>query len=100
MLLLVAALIAMSAATSARALDNYAEAQMDNPVVPATTAPAEPSDGVKKTEPATEQTKKSFWTHNRSRMYMTEAGARRQHILRRPARWPQRGWGETRGAAI
>jgi hypothetical protein len=78
MLVLVAALIAMSAATSARALDNYAEAQMDNPVAPATTAPAEPSDGVKKAEPATEQPKTSFWAHNRSIMYMTEDGTRRQ----------------------
>jgi hypothetical protein len=82
--LLVAALIAVSATRSTLALDEvmrdgvkkyltYAQAQTDNPG-----APVEPSDGVKKAEPATEQTKKSFWTHNRSRMYMTEAGTRRQ----------------------
>jgi hypothetical protein len=77
--LLGAALIAMSAATSARALDSYAETQMDNPVAPDTTpAPSEPSDDVKKAEPATEQTKTSFWVHNRSIVYMTEDGARRQ----------------------
>jgi hypothetical protein len=88
--LLVAALIAVSATKSTLALDEvmrdgvkkyltYAQAQTDNPRAPSVpVAPVEPSDGVKKTEPATEQTKKSFWTHNRSRMYMTEAGTRRQ----------------------
>ena len=88
--LLVAALIAVSGTRSTLALDGvmrdgvkkyltYAQAQTDNPGAPSVpVAPVEPSDGVKKTEPATEQTKKSFWTHNRSRMYMTEAGTRRQ----------------------
>jgi hypothetical protein len=74
-----AALIAMSAATSARALDSYAQAQMDNPVAPDTTpAPSEPSDGPKKAEPATEQMTTSFWAHNRSIVHMTEDGTRRQ----------------------
>ena len=79
LLLLVVALIAMSAATSARALDSYAEAQTDNPVAPAPTE-APPSEDVKKTEtePVTQQSKKSFWTHNRSIMYMTEDGTHRQ----------------------
>jgi hypothetical protein len=86
--LLIAAFIAVSAATSARALDmsvitnelaRYAEAQTDTPVVPAPTqAPVEPSEDVKTTEPATQQSKKSFWAHNRSIMYMTEDGTRRQ----------------------
>jgi hypothetical protein len=74
-----AALIVMSAAMSARALDGYAQAQMDNPVAPDTTpAPSEPSDGAKKAEPATEQTKTSFWAHNRSIVYMTEDGTHRR----------------------
>ena len=78
--LLVAALIAMSAATSARALDSYAEAQIDSPVAPsATPVPAERSDDVKRAEPATGETKTSYWAHNRSIMYMTEDGTRR-HI--------------------
>jgi hypothetical protein len=66
-------------------LAGYAQAQADNPVPPeATPAPAESSEGEKKGEPATEQTKeteqakKSFWAHNRSIMYMTEDGTRRQ----------------------
>jgi hypothetical protein len=87
--LVLAALMAVSAVSSARALDEvmrdgakkysarYAQAQTDNPVAPGeTAAPVEPSD--EKAKPATEQTKKSFWTHNRSRMYMTEDGTRRQ----------------------
>jgi hypothetical protein len=77
--LLGAALIAMSAVTSARALDGYVQAQTDNPVAPDTTpVPSEPSDSAKKAEPATEQTKTSFWAHNRSMVYMTEDGTRRQ----------------------
>jgi hypothetical protein len=79
-----AALIAMGAATNVCAPDSYAQAQTDNPVPPDTTpAPSEPSDGAKKAEPATEQTKPeqtktSFWAHNRSIVYMTEEGTRRQ----------------------
>jgi hypothetical protein len=88
--LVLAALMAVSATRSTLALDEvmrngvkkyltYAQAQTDNPVAPAATpAPVEPSDGVKKAEPATEQTKTSFWTHNRSGMYMTKDGTRRQ----------------------
>jgi hypothetical protein len=79
-------LIAMSVAISARALDSYVQSQTDNAVAPGEAAtPAEPpSSDVKKTEPATEQTKeteqtkKSFWSHNRSIVYMTEDGTRRQ----------------------
>ena len=94
--LLVAALMAVSATRSTLALDGvmrhgvkkyltYAQAQTDNPGAPSVpVAPVEPSDGVKKTEPATEQTKKSFWTHNRSRMYMAEAGTRRQTYYEDP----------------
>jgi hypothetical protein len=86
--LLTAAFIAMSAATSTRALDmsiitnkltRYAEAQTDTSVAPAPTqAPAEPSEDAKTTEPATQQSKKSFWAHNRSIMYMLEDGTHRQ----------------------
>jgi hypothetical protein len=86
--LLIAALIAVSAATSARTLNmsgitneltRYAEAQADTKVVPIPTqAPVEPSEDVKTTEPATQHSKKSFWAHNRSIMYMTEDGTRRQ----------------------
>jgi len=106
--LLITAFIAVSAAISARALDmsvitnedenlaylhinccrsilkevilaHYAEVQTDTPVAPgATPAPAEPSEDVKKTEPATEQPKTSFWSHNRSIVYMTEDGTHRQ----------------------
>ena len=86
--MLIAAFIAVSAATSACALGmsfitnelaHYAEAQTDTPVVPAPTqAPVAPSEDVKTTEPATQQPKKSFWAHNRSIMYMTEDGTRRQ----------------------
>jgi hypothetical protein len=60
-------------------LARYVEAQTDTPVVPAPTqAPVEPSEDVKTTEPATQQSKKSLWAHNRSIMYMTEDGTRRQ----------------------
>jgi hypothetical protein len=86
--LLIAAFIAVSAVTSARALDmsviineltRYAEAQTEAPVVPAPTqAPVQPSEDAKTTEPVTQQSKKSFWAHNRSIMYMTEDGTRRQ----------------------
>jgi hypothetical protein len=86
--LLIAAFIAVSAVTSARALEmsiitnelaRYAEAQTDTPVVPAPTqAPVEPSGDVKTTEPSTQQSKNSFWAHNRSIMHMTENGTRRQ----------------------
>ena len=85
--LVLAVLIAVSAAQSARALDmnvitnelaRYVQAQTDTPAAPAPAEPpVEPSD-VKKTEPATQQSKKSFWAHNRSIMYMTEDGTRRQ----------------------
>ena len=81
-------LIMVSAAQSARALDmgvitnelaRYVQAQTDTPAAPAPAEPpVEPSD-VKKTEPATQQSKKSFWAHNRSIMYMLEDGTRR-HI--------------------
>jgi hypothetical protein len=86
--LLIAALIAVSTTRSTLALDEvlrdgvkknltYAQAQTDSPVAPAVpAAPVEPSD--EKAKQATVQTKKSFWTHNRSRMYMTEDGTRRQ----------------------
>jgi hypothetical protein len=66
-------------------LTDYVVGQNDNgnaPAVPA--APVEPSAGVAKPEPATVQTKKSFWTHNRSRMYMTEDGTRRQIYYEEP----------------
>jgi hypothetical protein len=60
-------------------LASYVVGQNDNEVAPAVpAAPVEPSNGVAKTEAATEQTKKSVWTHNESRMYMTEDGTRRQ----------------------
>jgi hypothetical protein len=89
---LVAALVAVSVSTNARALDmsvitngasnylaRYVEAQTDSPVAPdVTTTPAERSDDVKRAEPATGETKTSYWSHNRSIMYMTEDGTRRQ----------------------
>ena len=75
-------LITVSAAQSARALDmsvitielaHSVQAQADTPAAP---APAEPP-----VEPSelTQQSKKSFWAHNRSIMYMLEDGTRR-HI--------------------
>jgi len=87
--LVFAVLITVSAVQSARALDmsvipnelaRYVEAQTDTPAAPTPTeAPVGPSEDVKKTEPATQQSKKSFWAHNRSIMYMLEDGTRR-HI--------------------
>jgi len=84
--LVFAVLITVSAVQSARALDmsvipnelaRYVEAQTDTPAAPTPTeAPVGPSEDVKKTEPATQQFKKSFWAHNRSIMYMLEDGTR------------------------
>src|SRR6516165_11536833 len=89
MLRLVLAVMITVSAAQTRALDmsvipnelaRYVEAQTDTPGAPAPTeAPIEPSEDVKNTEPATHQSKKSFWAHNRSIMYMLEDGTRR-HI--------------------
>jgi hypothetical protein len=59
-------------------LASYVVGQNDTGVAPAATAPMEPSDDVKRAEPATGATKTSFGTHNRSKMYMTDEGTRRQ----------------------
>ena len=89
MLRLVLAVMITVSAAQTRALDmgvipnelaRYVEAQTDTPAAPTPTeAPVGPSEDVKKTEPATQQSKKSFWAHNRSIMYMLEDGTRR-HI--------------------
>ena len=86
--LVLAILITVSAAQSARALDmgvitnelaRYVQAQTDTPAAPAPAEPpVEPSEDVKKTEPLTQQSKKSLWAHNRSIMYMLEDGTRRR----------------------
>jgi hypothetical protein len=85
--LLIATFMAVSAATSARVLDlsvitneftRHAEAQTDTPAVTSPQTPVQPSEDAKTTEPTTQQTKKSFWAHNRSIMYMLEDGTRRQ----------------------
>jgi hypothetical protein len=86
--LVLAVVITVSAAQSARALDmtvitnelpRYVQAQTDTPAAPAPAEPpVEPSEDVKKTEPLTQQSKKSLWAHNRSIMYMLEDGTRRQ----------------------
>ena len=89
MLRLILAVLIMGAAQSAHALDmgiitnelaRYVQAQTDTPAAPAPAEPpVEPSEDVKKTEPLTQQSKKSFWAYNRSIMYMLEDGTRR-HI--------------------